>query len=194
MNTRMAVWGWQVPIILCVLLSQWLAKEACFFDRQAILQGQYWRLLTAHFVHLNGLHLGLNVLALLVWPGLFGAAVPGRVWLLAFPLLALAISAGIWWRLPYITSYAGLSGVLHGAFVLGACRLLAQAAERRFALLLLLLVLLKILAEWQGGDSPSGALIGGHVLVEAHRYGAFAGVLLALCWRCLPSWTTKVVP
>jgi len=76
----------------------------------------------------------------------------------------------------------GLSGVLHGLFIYGAIR------EMRFypvsGYILLLLLTGKLFWEYMNGALPgSEQMTGGRVLVEAHLYGAVAGlVAVVLTW------------
>ena len=41
-------------------------REALRFGREAIIDGQYWRLLTAHFVHIGMSHFVLNAVGVLL--------------------------------------------------------------------------------------------------------------------------------
>ena len=64
-------WMWLLAIILVLDLVLGLGDsmgEALRYDRSAIAAGGWWRLLTAHIVHLDLHHLILNELGLvLVW-------------------------------------------------------------------------------------------------------------------------------
>lgn len=148
------------------------------YDRGAILHGQWWRLLTGNFVHLGWSHLWLNLAGwLLVWL-LFKAQVPVKTWIAATVLCSLGVGVGLLWGSPHLEWYVGLSGVLHGYFVIGA--LLSIRMGYRFELLLLALVVAKLTWEQNVGPLPgSEKYSGGHVVVDAHLYGAISGALLA---------------
>ena len=73
--------------------------------------------------------------------------------------------------MPNIEAYAGLSGVLHGAYVAVACVHLQYKRERGFAALVLFLILAKLVWENTIGNSGTAELIGSPVLVEAHLLG-----------------------
>jgi membrane associated rhomboid family serine protease len=91
---------------------------------------------------------------------------------------ALLQSIGFYVLLPQVTAYVGLSGVIHTLYVVGALRLLQQPKERIFAVVLLCLVTLKLLTERLGqGISVTEQMIGGHVLIEAHLFGAVIGLV-----------------
>jgi len=157
--------------------SQWLR-----YDRTAILHGQWWRLLTGNFVHLGWSHLWLNLAGwLLVWL-LFQAQIPVKTWISATVFCSLGVGLGLLWGSPHIVWYVGLSGVLHGYFVVGA--LLSIRMGYRFELLLLALVIAKLTWEQNVGPLPgSEKYSGGHVVVDAHLYGAISGALLAVLPR-----------
>lgn len=168
---------WLLLVGLCFVL-QLLPAEAVYFQRQQIAQGELWRLLSGHFVHLNWSHFGLNMAGLfMVW--LFFRHYQRQVdWLLAIVLIALMCSAGLYAD-GQLASYVGFSGVLHGLFLLGALY-----ERRRYplsGLVLLGLLLGKLIWEqWQGALPGSEALSGGRVAVNAHLYGALAGLLYYL--------------
>ena len=64
--------------------------------------------------------------------------------------------------------YAGLSGVLHGLVAWGACTWLQQPAERRWGLLVLAGLGLKLMDEAAGGSVDTARWIGALVVVQAH--------------------------
>lgn len=148
------------------------------YDRAAILQGEVWRLVTAHLVHLGWKHLAMNLAGLgLIWL-LFHRVYTTAQWLLVTCLSMLGVSLGLLAVLPAVQWYVGLSGVLHGLFVAGA--LASLAAGYRAELLLLALLTLKLTWEQLHGPLPgSEDFAGGHVLVESHLFGAIAGLLAA---------------
>jgi rhomboid family GlyGly-CTERM serine protease len=155
------------------------AGHALRYDRAAILHGQWWRVLTGNFVHLGWSHLWLNLAGwLLVWL-LFKDHVPIRTWIIATVFCSLGVGLGLLWGSPDLEWYVGLSGLLHGYFVVGA--LLSIRMGYRFELLLVASVIAKLAWEQTVGPLPgSEKYSGGHVVVDAHLYGALAGLVLAL--------------
>lgn len=156
------------------------ARLALRYDRTAIAAGEWWRLLTAHAVHLDAHHLILDELGLvLVW-ALFADAYDAVDWLLVAAASALAIGSGLWWLSPGVAWYLGSSGVLHGAAAAGTARRLATRAWERWILLACLAakIAYEQYAEAHGRAAPL-------VVVDAHLYGALAGALVgaALCGR-----------
>lgn len=150
------------------------------YEREAVLQGDYWRLLTGHFVHGSGLHLLLNCAGLGLIAALFPHHYSLRQWLLIGLLSLVAIDVGfVFWE-PQLSWYVGLSGVLHGALAAGAIAWW-RYETRRLALALSVIFVGKLLWEqWHGALPLSGGLA---VVVDAHLYGALGGVIAGtLLW------------
>jgi rhomboid family GlyGly-CTERM serine protease len=177
-------WGLVLGILVAVLqFGGEPLRELLAYEREGLQAGQAWRLLSGHFVHLGWSHLALNVagLAIVVW--LVGHVFSGLRWMLIMLLSIAAIDAGLWFLNAEIDWYVGLSGMLHGLLVAG---LFVGIANRdREALILSAFVLAKIAWEQFSGPLPgSESTAGGVVIVDAHLYGAFGGLLGALlCWR-----------
>mgnify|MGYP000312098150 CR=1 FL=1 len=164
--------------LLCTLLQGAGLVETLRFDREAIAGGAWWRLLSAHFVHLGTSHLlmnlaGLGLVAALVWER-FGAA----EWAALTVFSSLAVGVGLLLLNPELGWYVGFSGTLHGLIVAGCLADLRHYP--RSAALLLVLVAGKLLWEQLAGALPgSEATAGGRVVVDAHLYGALGGAALA---------------
>ncbi len=174
----------QIPLILSALIIGLglfgdTAQQALRYDRGAIQDGQWWRLLSAHLVHLGPSHLLMNLAGLwLVWL-LVGPALSARNWLIL--LLADALTTGMALLIlnPQLGWYVGLSGVLHGLLVAGA--IADIRGGQRGAWLLLGAVAFKLGWEQMAGPLPgSEASAGGTVIVDAHLYGALGGLLVLL--------------
>lgn len=154
-------------------------RELLAWDRDGLVAGELWRLLTGHFVHLGWTHLGLNLagLALVTW--LTGAAYGPLRWLLIALVTLAVIDAGFWYLYRELDWYVGLSGMLHG--LLAAGLLAGVRARDREAIVLAVLVVGKLVWEQTAGPMPgSEASAGGTVIVDAHLYGAAGGLLGAL--------------
>lgn len=161
--------------------------ELLRYDRSAIQAGQWWRAISGHLVHASVAHTLLNVAGLVLIALLFPEPMPLWRWAWRTMILSLGISALIYWRLPNLGWYVGLSGTLHGLFVLGFWWLFRQGDK--LAPILLLVLICKLMWEHFNGPITSNEeLVGVPVLVEAHSYGAlFAVIYLAIAalWQWL---------
>lgn len=169
-----------LPVAFPALDAQWR------FERLAVLDGQWWRLLTANLVHTNTHHWLLNLAGLGLACWLFPALKNPRAWLLPLLICAVASTGGLL-LYPEIAWYVGLSGCLHGLFAFGACQELQRGVRTAGAVLAL--VLGKLAWEQWGGAEPGTAeLIGARVVTEAHLWGGLAGLGLGLLPQRWFSW------
>ena len=173
-------WIWLLAILLAMFAVLGLGdnvNQLLRYDRGAIAAGGWWRLLTAHIVHLDGHHLILNELGLvLVW-SLFAQDYDAVEWCVIVLSGALAISSGLWWLSPRVGWYVGASGVLHSVMGAGVAKHLAQRSWDRWILAIGLGAKLAW-EQWGGAAAPL-------IVVDAHLYGAICGFIVggALCLR-----------
>src|ERR1700744_2926568 len=77
--------GWALlgccPLLLLPVLAGDPGRTALRYDRTALAAGEWWRLLTAHIVHLDLEHAVLNSLGLVLMWALFAADYRPRQWL-----------------------------------------------------------------------------------------------------------------
>lgn len=173
-------WIWLLLILLVLGIVLALGdsiSELLRYDRGAIAAGGWWRLLTAHIVHLDAHHLVLNALGLVLMWSLFASDYDAIEWTVIVLAGALAISSGLWWLSPRVAWYVGLSGVLHSIMGAGAAKHVFARIWDRWILILFLCG--KLAYEQLGGPEPP------LVVVDAHLYGAIAGFAVgaALCGR-----------
>lgn len=143
------------------------------WQRAALADGQYWRLLTAHLVHLEMRHLLLNLLGLLlICELLWDDMAIAEAWILLL-VSALGVSLLLWLNQPQLNWYAGLSGVLHGLWA--GCAGAALLRKKSFFYASALLLLGAKLA--YQADNQIGSLTGMPVVPVAHLYGALSGGL-----------------
>ncbi|MEW6677724.1 MAG: rhombosortase [Pseudomonadota bacterium] len=121
MNRAKATLPWLTGLAVVTATGLWLAlgpaPPALVYDRAAIAQGEWWRLVTGHLVHSDAEHALWDIAAL----ALIGSVIEmhGRR-RLALAILSGMIGVGValWWWLPELERYCGLSGVLNTLFVL----------------------------------------------------------------------------
>jgi rhomboid family GlyGly-CTERM serine protease len=177
-----------VAVALALALMGAPATQALRYERHAVLAGQVWRLISAHLVHLGWVHAALNAVALAGIAWLLGPLHTSRRWAGLALVCALGVSLGLWAFSPRIDWYVGLSGVIHGLAAAGAATLLRQ--DRTGGRLWLAALAVKLAWEqWQGPASGSLPWLAGATIVDAHLYGAVAGLAgsLALARRDPPS-------
>jgi rhomboid family GlyGly-CTERM serine protease len=147
------------------------------YQRDAILAGEWWRLVTGHFVHLGWAHLGLNVMGLVLMWTLFAADYTPRQWLIIVAGSIAAIDAGFLLLNPELVWYVGLSGALHGVMAAGTLAHLRRREPDGWILAVFLIG--KLVYEQVVGVMPySLKSAGGPVVVDAHLYGAVGALIV----------------
>jgi rhomboid family GlyGly-CTERM serine protease len=153
-------------------------RELARYQRDALENGQYWRLLTGHLVHLGFGHLWPNLAALVIVAALFEGVLHNADWWRVSFGSAAAIDLGLYLLEPDVAWYVGLSGVLHGLVAAGALALCL--ARQPLGFVLAAGVCAKLSFEQFVGPVPFTAeSVGGPVVVAAHLYGAAGGVIAA---------------
>lgn len=149
------------------------------FDRAKIFEGEYWRLITGHFLHTNFYHYLMNIIGLVLLYMLHGEYAKPLLFICITMLLCLATSICILWFSSDIHWYVGLSGILHGIFAWGV--IIDIKLGRKSGYLLLLGLMIKLIDEQFFSSSTFlSNLIEANVAVDAHLYGAIAGLMLGL--------------
>jgi rhomboid family GlyGly-CTERM serine protease len=159
-----------------------MVRDALSYDRAGLQAGQWWRVLSAHFVHLDPNHALLNGMGVVLMWALFARDYsPGR-WAAIYLFSSLCISAGLWLWNPEVTYYVGASGALHGVMTAGT---LAHLRRRDLdGWILAVFIVIKLGFEQFNGAMPFSD--SGTTLVDAHLYGAVGGLVLALFLRSRP--------
>ncbi len=161
--------------------------EALDYRRIAIANGQWWRLVTAHLMHVNAIHAALDVTGLLLVAWIFGAELDGRRQALALLIGAASVDVGLWFFHPEVDRYVGLSGALHALFAAGAVGwLLARKPtprsdatlrmRRTWGTALLVGLVAKLVLE-SAGDAFWLQAASFDVVTAAHRWGSAGGAL-----------------
>jgi rhomboid family GlyGly-CTERM serine protease len=150
------------------------------YDRAGLAAGQWWRLLTAHVVHLDLEHAALNTLGLVLMWALFARDYRPGQWALIVLSAITAIDAGLWLRDSTVIWYVGSSGALHGVMAAGT---LAHLRRRDLdGWLLAAFIIVKVAYEQHTGALPFSDS-GAGVIVDAHLFGALGGLVVAAILR-----------
>ncbi len=147
------------------------------YDRNLIEEGEIWRMVTGHFIHLTWSHLLMNLAGFALVFAFFGSLLSNYHWTFFTFFSSVFISLVLYLTSPSLIWYVGLSGILHGLLVLGG--LYDYAVRRWESILFLSIIFIKLVWEQLYGALPgSEETAGGPVLVDAHLYGAIS----ALVW------------
>jgi rhomboid family GlyGly-CTERM serine protease len=161
----------------------------CRYDRAAILQGEYWRLVSGHLVHASWNHLAENLAGVGLLAALFPRDYSLRQWLALALASLVAIDVGFVCNEPQLEWYVGLSGVLHGLLAAGA------VAWWRFETKLLASILTAIFLGKMGYEQVYGSLPSASemaVVSEAHLYGTVGGLVAGLLlWWHEAHWLSR---
>lgn len=165
-----------ISIVSLLLLIWPQALNLLMWERGGIADGELWRWISAHLVHLSPMHclsnlLGLWLICEYLWDELGFADVL---------VLSMGTAAGtsllLWCFAPGIQWYAGLSGVLHGLWAGCALAWFCRNGDRVAAAALLLLAVKLVLPAYQHNPLP--------VVTVAHGYGALCGLIWAVLRAC----------
>jgi rhomboid family GlyGly-CTERM serine protease len=173
---------WRLPLIVSVVAVaiQWGGWSGPLrYDASAISHGQVWRLLTANLVHLGWVHLFRDVPAVFViWFG-FSHILSERGWILLFLVDGLAVTIGLYFFVPSVEWYVGLSGVLYG-IVMCAGLLLLPTRPVLGAIMVIGTTVIVLYGVFVGPLAIQELKLGGKVIPKAHLFGLIGGVLFAL--------------
>jgi rhomboid family GlyGly-CTERM serine protease len=86
------------------------------YDREALLVGEVWRLLSAHLVHFSNYHLGYDLIAFSVAGGMIEMN-SRQKWLWLCGTMAFVISITLFLKEPNMRYYGGLSGIAVGSII-----------------------------------------------------------------------------
>jgi rhomboid family GlyGly-CTERM serine protease len=163
-------------LLLLPVLAGDAGREALRYDRTALAAGQEWRLLTAHFVHLDFDHAALNSLGLVLMWALFARDYRPRQWLAILIGSIAAIDAGLWLHDSTVAWYVGSSGALHGIMAAGTLAHLRRGDLDGWILAVFIVV--KLAYEQGAGALPFTDSHAG-VVVDAHLFGTLGGLAVA---------------
>lgn len=175
------IFGPLLVALICaaLFLLEPFSHQWFVYDRTLIEQFEIWRFLSANFLHTNLNHLLLNVAGIALLWGLHGQYYNGFGYLSLIVFCSLVCTLLLFFFVNNLQWYVGLSGTLHGLFVFGAY--LDIRHKMASGWLLLIGVWIKIgYEQWQGPSDQIANLIDAQVAVDAHFFGAIAGLVIVI--------------
>ena len=169
---------WIINVAVMVVL-QLGTIELLRYQQSWYVENEWWRALTAHWVHVGWVHLLLNAAGFAIAIGIARPNWQIRLWFAYLLSIAIFISLMFSWLNPELGWYVGFSGVLFGVYIVASVQLFKS--EPVVAVLLFGIVAGKVVLEqFSNFDVGSSDLIGAPVIVDAHLYGLIGGLLIAL--------------
>jgi rhomboid family GlyGly-CTERM serine protease len=179
------------PAFKLALLIALIVLVLSFFDNSLwttspgiIEHKEYWRWLTANFVHFGWAHSLVNISGLLffTWASFYSVSALRFASLFIFCALAVGIGMSLSNEILY---YAGLSGVLHGLVIAGSFYMKDHALWKRGVLLAITLfkVAHEQLAGYQFNELAS--LLPVVVAIDAHLIGVIAAFIFIILDKIL---------
>ena len=164
------------------------AIELFRYENTIFKTGEWWRLLSGHFIHLGWAHLVLNLAGMWIIVFIFHPLVKPMSLLVTTLLLATGTSLGLLLFSSEVVWYIGLSGILHGFITMGA--IVNFRSKTWLSILLLAFITTKLLWEQFFADSSTiNVIISGKVIYNAHLYGAITGILIITIFNLIFSFS-----
>ncbi len=169
-------------------LSTGGVQSQLIFFPDAVLTGQWWRVITHPFVHLSWYHLVLDGLAFII---LFFLLEEKSTGVRLFYSITAGLGALLFGLLLepsiYQLGLCGLSGVAHGLMAISAVEMLQYKEQRGIGGLCLVLVLLKCVYELYSGQVVLESLHMGQTgqpLAASHAGGVMGGLVAFGIMKC----------
>ncbi len=162
---------------LLIFLASGTAPDAFIYNRQAITQGEIWRLITGHFVHCDFQHLILNICALFLIGSLLEQQA-GRRFFEVVSISCLGVSGWLWFTQTHLLNYCGLSGMLNGMLIV----LLATLWKRHKHPLIPVIAIASLIKIWieAAGEQAIFSDLSWASVPGAHGAGIAAGITYLL--------------
>ena len=166
-------------IVICSAIQYFQLNSLMQLQIAATLEGQYWRIFTAHLSHLNIKHLVMNMLGMCLCLIIFGRDLHYKHWLINFCIAALVSSSALLLIYPADYTYVGFSDILHSWIVLGA---FAMACKERWLGISIICVMLAkvVLEQFDVFVMKQSGVSAANISTESHLFGTLAGMLYGL--------------
>lgn len=117
---------WRTLLLTALALAGYLvlgaAPAAWVFDRTAVAEGEFWRLITGHWMHSDPMHGFWDIGALAFLGSMLEQRLQGKL-VLALLIGNLGVNLWLWWGEPELRYYCGLSGILNTLLAVGLVNL-----------------------------------------------------------------------
>ncbi len=151
--------------VLLILLQFYFVELA--FDREAIQDGEYWRLLTANLVHLNWVHLAMNLAGLCLLVYIFYPLFSSGSFFIYLFVLSILESLYLFY-FSQGDHYLGLSSSLYGMYLIGAF-LALHAKKYLLGFSVIIIIFVKVIRDFlYPQQNISELLLGAKVATDAH--------------------------
>lgn len=169
-------------MLLALYVTAGAAPALWVYDRAAIATGEWWRLLSAHLVHSDGEHLLWNLAALLIIGFLLERRHP-LLFLAGLLAGIAAVNVWLWFGLPGLQRYCGLSGVLNTWLVLLLFALWREARQPMIVLFAVVSAVKLVVELWS--EQALFSATAWPSVPSAHLAGVGAGLAVLLYSRWL---------
>lgn len=150
---KIPLWTMLLCSIASVIFFVPSLGDAAIFDRDSIVSGEWWRLITGNLVHLSAMHFISDVLALFV-VGTIIELRGDRFLALVYCTAGMVIGLVVFMTSPELRYFGGLSGIVTAAAVYLCLEGLRDTGAWRWLCLFgLVLVAIKIGLEFMFGQS-----------------------------------------
>lgn len=178
-NKKTQPYVFPVLWLLFTALLQVIGKPIFRYESDVVSSFEVWRLLTAHWVHLNWTHWLLNNFGFILLVAITRVNWNSVFWIKLIIAHSLFISSALLFLNPQLHWYVGFSGVLYGLYIVAAMMMFKK--EKIMSLMIMAIVMIKIGSEQIfGSEVSSQALLGAPVVVDAHAYGVACGLCMSI--------------
>lgn len=180
--TDMRLCWLSITLIVVTLLALLTSRISDFliYDREAILNGQIWRLLTGHLVHFSPLH-WLYDMSVFAVSAIALELSSRKILIRLILLLALSISSGLLILKPNMAYFGGMSGIACGTLLFWSLSNLKRQGRLQ-AIWLCMIMLLIIKIGWEMHSSGSLLPYGSQQIYMAEPLSHFIGAITAFIY------------
>ncbi|CAA0114596.1 Uncharacterised protein [BD1-7 clade bacterium] len=166
-------------VLICVMTQITDGREWASYNKTLIEHGQWWRILTAHFVHLDWKHYLLNMSGAALCLFVFRHDIKPIHWPISAILISIFSSLCMLTFAFDYSSYVGFSDTLYGWIFIGALAMLPK--EPKLALIVMAIFGGRVTYENIVSHSLIDSFMNeGKVAVESHLFGTIGGIIYSL--------------